>query len=545
MLDQACRRLRGVALAFMVCFGVEAGAQSLELDVQPVEPSALATTPNRIVILRFRVTNGGGDAHFEGHVDAPKAWRLINREPEFPLLAGQSAIRVVKLQIPADTRQQDYVVTYGVRDTTRPGVDAAARATVRVLAASNPDGSARANGETLFIDVSVNGRPLAGIIRAERLADGRLVLPVEAWTSARLKPVGEAIALSDGHRGYALEAASGLKYRLDRSRLALDITAPAAAFESSALSMAGGLPGAPMHSPPGFYANYDVSATYSKGSRSYGANLEGIAFNGWGSAVAGAVLQSDGDRRSAVRTESYLRRDFPARMESLVVGDAIDAGGAWSGPVRFGGIRYARDFTLAPGYITYPMPSISGSAALPSTIDVLINNRRSASANVQPGPFQLNNVPIVTGAGDIQLVVRDLLGRETVIHQGYYVAPQLLAPGLFDFSYEPARCARTSARKATTTGPHSAPQPIAGGITAGLTGECAGRTAARSIRRRRSRYGARRPVGSRWRRRRLCGIGRRARCALCHELSACQPQGRCEHRVGSRRPGLSSPGHER
>ena len=57
--------------------------------------------------------------------------------------------------------------------TPRSGVDAAARATVRVLAASNPDGSARANGETLFIDVSVNGRPLAGIIRAERLADGR------------------------------------------------------------------------------------------------------------------------------------------------------------------------------------------------------------------------------------------------------------------------------------------------------------------------------------------------------------------------------------
>ncbi|HEY0339771.1 MAG TPA: fimbria/pilus outer membrane usher protein, partial [Steroidobacteraceae bacterium] len=94
------------------------------------------------------------------------------------------------------------------------------------------------------------------------------------------------------------------------------------------------------------------------------------------------------------------------------------------------------DFTLAPSYITYPMPSISGSAALPSTVDVLLNDRRAATSNVQPGPFELTDVPIVTGAGQMQLVVRDLLGRETVVSQSYYVAPVLLASGLSDFSFE-------------------------------------------------------------------------------------------------------------
>jgi outer membrane usher protein FimD/PapC len=62
--------------------------------------------------------------------------------------------------------------------------------------------------------------------------------------------------------------------------------------------------------------------------------------------------------------------------------------------------------------------------------------RGSATSSVQPGPFQLTNVPIVTGAGQMQLVVRDLLGRETVISQSYCIAPVLLAPGVTDFSFE-------------------------------------------------------------------------------------------------------------
>jgi outer membrane usher protein len=79
---------------------------------------------------------------------------------------------------------------------------------------------------------------------------------------------------------------------------------------------------------------------------------------------------------------------------------------------------------------------LTGAAALPSTVDVLVNNVRRSSQPVQPGPFELNNVPIITGAGQIGLVVRDLQGRETVIQQSYYVAPELLARGLSDFSFE-------------------------------------------------------------------------------------------------------------
>jgi outer membrane usher protein len=291
--------------------------------------------------------------------------------------------------------------------------------------------------ELLFLDVRVNGYPLAGIIRAERTAEGRLILPCETWREARLTPAGEVVQMGDGRGGCALEASRGVVYNLNRSKATLDITAPAAAFDSTALSLAQprSLPTAP--SPLGGYLTYDVSADRTASSATnYGAILEAVGFGAYGALVADVAIRRDGEGQSMIRTDTYWRTDLPGSMDALVVGDTISSGGAWSRPVRYGGLRYARDFTLAPGYITYPTPSLSGSAALPSTVDVLVNNRRATTSTVQPGPFDLTQVPIVTGAGQLQLVVRDMLGRETVINQSYYLAPQLLTPGLSDFSFE-------------------------------------------------------------------------------------------------------------
>jgi outer membrane usher protein FimD/PapC len=89
--------------------------------------------------------------------------------------------------------------------------------------------------QTLLLEVTINTLKLADIIRVEKLADGHLVLPVEAWSEARLRPAGEKLALPDGNQGYALDAVPGLQYKLDSGRLALDITAPAEAFEANTL----------------------------------------------------------------------------------------------------------------------------------------------------------------------------------------------------------------------------------------------------------------------------------------------------------------------
>jgi len=291
--------------------------------------------------------------------------------------------------------------------------------------------------QTLLLDVTINTQKLADIIRVEKLTDGRLVLPVDTWIGARLRPSGEKLTLTDGSQGYALDTVPGLHYKLDSGRLSLDITVPAEAFEASAIDNGRGGEAPPNQAPPGFYFNYNLTGTRSDDNNvSYSAFLEGVAFNSIGSLVSNGLMRGNNDQRDLVRIDTYVQKDLPGSMETLVMGDTIGTGGAWSRPVRFGGIRWARNFSLRPGYFTFPMPSISGSAALPSTVDVLINNQRQQSQSVNSGPFSLNNIPVVSGAGQVNLVVRDMLGVETLVTQSYYTSPRLLAKGLSDFSFE-------------------------------------------------------------------------------------------------------------
>ena len=41
---------------------------------------------------------------------------------------------------------------------------------------------------------------------------------------------------------------------------------------------------------------------------------------------------------------------------------------------------------------------------------------------------------MVNGAGQIEVVTRDLLGRETTVTQDFYASDQLLLPGLNDYA---------------------------------------------------------------------------------------------------------------
>jgi outer membrane usher protein len=96
----------------------------------------------------------------------------------------------------------------------------------------------------------------------------------------------------------------------------------------------------------------------------------------------------------------------------------------------------AAQFWLRPDLVTLPLPSAAGSAAVPSTVDVFVNNVRTSSQQIESGPYRISNVPAVTGAGTARVVLRDASGRETVTNLPFYVSPKLLAPGLFDFSLE-------------------------------------------------------------------------------------------------------------
>ena len=292
--------------------------------------------------------------------------------------------------------------------------------------------------ETLLLDVTVNNQRLAGVVRAEQLPSGMLLLTAEAWAEARLALPEQAQALSDGTPAFALDAVPGATYHVNRQNLSLEVTAPASAFVGSTLKSKASLAEPPPRPQAGLILNYDISVASRGTGRSLtsGATLEAVAFNTHGNFVASALVREEGARRIAERLDTFWRYDMPQSLETVVVGDTIGAGGGWSRPARYGGIRWGRDFGMRPGFVTFPQFTLTGEAALPSTVEILVNNARRMSQPLPPGPFELSNVPVITGAGEISMVVRDLLGRETVVQQSYYAAPRLLSPGLTDFSFE-------------------------------------------------------------------------------------------------------------
>jgi outer membrane usher protein len=90
---------------------------------------------------------------------------------------------------------------------------------------------------------------------------------------------------------------------------------------------------------------------------------------------------------------------------------------------------------LRSDLVTAPLPSFSGSAAVPSSLDIYLNNSKAYSQEVPTGPFQVNNLPLISG-GEARLVLRDATGREVETTLPFYTSPQLLREGMSYFSME-------------------------------------------------------------------------------------------------------------
>ena len=164
--------------------------------------------------------------------------------------------------------------------------------------------------------------------------------------------------------------------------------------------------------------------------------FEGRLFGPYGTLNAGLLVTHTRDRKDLVRLDTTWSYSDQRRMLTYRVGDVITGGLGWTRPVRLGGLQLQRNFALRPDLVTFPLPELVGTAAVPSTVELFVNNARHLSQDVHAGPFAIRNIPIVTGSGNARIVVRDALGRETVSEVPFFASSDLLAEGLSDFSVE-------------------------------------------------------------------------------------------------------------
>ena len=287
----------------------------------------------------------------------------------------------------------------------------------------------------LLLSVDVNRQRLDDTALVLRRTDGAVWVSRESILRWRLRLPEITPRSFRGADYYALDSLPGVVYTFDSPTQRLVITAAPEAFAPSTYTT--GPRRYPAPTPPSFggFANYEIFASHATGSTDVAGQFDVGIFGTAGVLVGGLLAQDTGPHR-AIRLDTTFTRDFPERMETLRLGDAITTPGTWGRALRFGGVQFGSNFATQPGFVTFPTIAANGQAALPSTVDVFVNNALVAQRTVPPGPFSITNIPTISGGGNVQLVVHDLFGREQVISQPFYATSDLLKEGLSSYSAE-------------------------------------------------------------------------------------------------------------
>ena len=288
--------------------------------------------------------------------------------------------------------------------------------------------------DEILLDVFINQQRKDTVVLLRR--DGRLFAGAEDLRRWRMRlPETNPLNLY-GEDFYALDALEALTYRLDESTQTLAMQVPPGLFDATRLMGEETRFSAPALASLGGFLNYDVTANHAQGQTNINGLFELGGFGSWGTAQTSILALDLNGQASAIRLDSTWTRDQPMQLNSFRFGDATSGTSSWGGAVRFGGAQWATNFATQPSLISFPLPGISGEAALPSTVDLYVDSALRMRRQVPSGPFSIENLPVPSGQGDARIVVRDMLGREQIITQPFNTNSQLLKQGLHNYSYE-------------------------------------------------------------------------------------------------------------
>lgn len=294
----------------------------------------------------------------------------------------------------------------------------------------------------LYLEVTLNGKPTNLVAEfALEPGSGRMFSPKSELEQVGLNGRHLAAGMVDLH------SIPGLRFAYDEPGQKIDLQVPVAAMRTEVVSA---MPEAEQLEPErsfGAVLNYSVDAGVQKQPlasdiASAAASFDGWIFSPYGTLRSSGVMRDlvDGVAgRDALRLETTYQLSSPKRRLTLAVGDVQSSSLAWSRSIRMAGVQLRRDFGLRSDLITQQLLSFNGAAAVPSSVDVFIDNNRAYSTGRDAGPFRLEDLPVRAGAGEALIVVTDANGRRTTQAVSFYVSRKLLKKGLLDFSLEAGR----------------------------------------------------------------------------------------------------------
>jgi outer membrane usher protein len=294
--------------------------------------------------------------------------------------------------------------------------------------------------QSLILEVRLNGAVSPLLWQFELLPDGTL-----ATSAERLRLLGFDLAplgISGEQPLVRLSDLPGVTYRYQDTTQSVEIDAVDAALVPVVLD-AGRIPEpidpARIEHNLGVVLNYSLFADVAEAAYSLTGQYELRLLSPWGLVTTSGFggLAVSGDRPTEhVRLDTYWRYVDARHVIAYSVGDVVSESGELGSIYRLGGIQVQRDFGSRPDLVTTALPIFSGTAAVPSMLDLYLNGMRYYRGEIGRGPFEFRSLPNIGGGARATVVLTDAIGRETRIDQPIFFAPLLLPRGMLDFSVE-------------------------------------------------------------------------------------------------------------
>lgn len=382
------------------------------------------------------------DAQGQG-LTASTAYRPLSPPPAAHRGRWAALITTLLLGISTGSTAQDIAPPSAVPSTTsRPAIPTAKAANViqidiPLLIDRLNLGSVPAFISSLGDLQAVNGTAFIKLV-------DRFFLPEKLAAIQRHIGPGNKLTLADIR-------AEGVTFTYDTSRVEASISIPLVmrSTQSLSLTQAYGPASGEITGPAAVsgYVNFLVGKTYLSeglGRRPTVVDFD-TATNILGNTFEGIITHYDSGAIRWQRSDFRLVHDEPDSRTRYSFGDLSYGLDGFQSFQRAGGFAIARNFGLQPYRTSAPIGQTQLELDRASQVDVLVNGQKTQVLNLQPGRYNVRDLPLSSGTNDITLRVTDEVGRVNIIRFPFVFDATLLGEGEQDFSYVIGAPAQTTA----------------------------------------------------------------------------------------------------
>ncbi len=291
----------------------------------------------------------------------------------------------------------------------------------------------------LFLNISINSNASEDLVAVKQSKDGKLYIRSSALKTLRLKmdehiPDNQWVCIND---------LNGIQFKYLENEQSLNLKVPSNMLTGYSVDLSGQQVTNPhllkMKPLNAAILNYSLYNTITNDENAFSGTAEGIFNSAIGNFSSGVLYNGSNENSYShekwVRLETKWQYVDPEKIRIYTLGDFISNSPDWGSSVRLAGFQWSSAYSQRGDIVTSALPQFSGSAALPSTLDLYVNQQKIYSGLVPSGPFDIKQLPFISG-NEVTLVTTDATGQQSLTKKPYYFSSKILAKGINEFSVD-------------------------------------------------------------------------------------------------------------